>query len=191
MKSNAQRLSPVVFVLVLICFFLPFVTFSCQGRKVLSLSGIQLVTGTSVPQPQMFGPPRSEKMNAEPLAVLAFLCGVLGLGLSFLKGRTGAIAPAATGGLAAILLLALKSKIEGDALSKGSGVIQVNYEVGFYIVLILSLAAVALNISVLLQGKGLPLPALKAGGDSKFCTQCGSRNLSTDVFCKQCGTKLA
>lgn len=190
MESNVKKASPAVFILALICFFLPFVTFSCQGQKVLSLSGIQLVTGTSMQQSQMFGPPKSEKLNAEPLAALAFLCGVVGLALSFLKGRTSAIAPAAAGGLAAILLLAMRSKIDGDALQKGGGVIQVNYDVGFYVVVLLFLAATALNIFVLLRGKGLPLPALKAGGGSKFCTHCGSRNLSTDAFCKECGAKF-
>jgi hypothetical protein len=190
-ESNIKKASPAVFILALICFFLPFVTFSCEGQKIVSLSGIQLVTGTTIQQPQPFGPPQSQKMDAEPLAVLPLLCGILGLALSFLKGRSGAIAPAAAGGLAAILLLAMKSKIEGDALSKGGGVIQVNYEIGLYVVVILFLAAVALNVFVLMQGKGLPLPAFKAGGGSKFCTQCGSRNLGTDAFCKECGTKIA
>jgi preprotein translocase subunit SecG len=190
-ESNIKKASPAVFVLALICFFLPFVTFSCQGQKVLTLSGIQLVTGTSMQQSQMFGPPKSEKINAEPLAVLALLCGVLGLGLSFLRGRTSAIAPAAAGGLAAILLLAMKSKIDGDALQKGGGILQVNYEAGFYLVVILFLAAVALNVFVLLQGKGLPLPAVQTGGGSKFCIRCGSKNLSTDASCKACGATLS
>jgi hypothetical protein len=191
MESNVKKASPAIFVLALICFFLPFVTFSCSGQKVLSLSGIQLVTGSSLQQPQMFGPPKSQKMDPEPIAIAAFLCGVLGLALSFVKGRAGAIATAAAGGLAAILLLAMRSAIEGDALKQGGGVIQVNYEAGFYAVVILFLAAVGLNIFVLMQGKGLPLPVLKAGGDSKFCTQCGSRNLNADAFCKECGAKIA
>lgn len=116
---------------------------------------------------------------------------VLGFGLSFLKGRSGATAPAATGGLGAILLLALKSTVEGDVLNKSGGVIQVNYEVGFYLVLLLFLAAVAVNIFVLLQGKGPPVPALEAGERSRFCTQCGSKNPSTNSFCEECGVKLA
>jgi hypothetical protein len=95
------------------------------------------------------------------------------------------------GGLGAILLLALKSKIEGDAVSKSGGVVQVNYEVGFYVVVILFLGAMALNIFVVLRGRDHALTAFKAGGDSKFCTQCGSRNLGTDAFCKECGAKLA
>jgi len=190
-EKHAKKLSPAIYVIALICFFLPFLTFSCQGQKVLSLSGLQLVTGTSIQQPQMFGPPQSQKVDPEPLAILAFLCGVLGLAMSFLKGRASAIAPAATGGIAAILLLVMKSRIEGDVLNKGGGVVQVNYDVGFYIVVFLFLAAVGLNISVLMQGKSLPLPALKAGGGSRFCTQCGSRNPNTNAFCKECGAKFA
>jgi hypothetical protein len=150
-ESNLKKVSPAIFALALICFLLPFVTFSCQGAKILTLSGIQLITGSSAQQPQMVGTPKSERIGGEPLAAFAFLCGILGLALSFLKGRMGAIASAAAGGIAAIFLLALKSKIDGDALNKGGGVLQVNYEIGFYAVVILLVAAMALNIFVLLQ----------------------------------------
>jgi hypothetical protein len=179
-------------VLALICFFLPFVSFSCQGMKVASFSGIQLVTGTTIQQPQMFGPPTAQKVGAEPLAVLAFLCGIAGLGLSFLKGKNSAIpstpppptslreaeqgrslrdgersrtvAPALAGGLAAIFLLALKSKLEGDALKQGGGAIQVQFAAGYWAVLVLFLAAVALNIFLLMHGRRLPPAGLKADG---------------------------
>jgi hypothetical protein len=189
-ESNAKKLPPVVFVLALICFLLPFVTFSCQGQRILSLSGLQLVTGASIDQPQMFGPPQSQKMSPEPLAILAFLCGAGGLVLSLRKGRASTIASAAVGGVATVVLLALKSKIDGDALSKGGGVIQVNYDIGFYAVLLLFLAAAGLSVFLLIQGKAVPLPVLKPAGGDKFCTQCGSRNLSTDAFCKECGAKF-
>jgi len=190
MKSNAKKLSPVVFLLALFCFFLPFVTFSCQGQKVLSVSGIQLVTGSSVPQPQMFGPAIPQRMEGEPLAVLAFVCGILGLGLSFLRGRNGAIAGIASGGLGFLLLLAMKSKIEGDVLSKAGGVIQVSYDIGFAFVLILFFAAVAVNTFALIQSKAPPKTEAKPGGETRFCTRCGSKNLSSDSFCTECGAPL-
>jgi hypothetical protein len=190
MESNAQRLSPAIFVLALICFFLPFVTFSCQGQKVMSFSGIQLVMGTTIQQPQMFGPSQSQKVEPQPLAILAFVCGVLGLALGFLRGRARMIGPVAAGGIAAILLLAMKSSIDSDVLSKGGGVIQVNYDIGFYVVVLLLLAAVGFNVFLLMQGRGLQLPVLKASSRDKFCTQCGSRDLGTDVFCKECGAKF-
>ena len=85
----------------------------------------------------------------------------------------------------------MRSAIEGDALSKGEGVIQVNYEVGSYAVVTLFLAAAALNSFVLFHTNGFPLPALRAVGGCIFCGQCGSRNLSADAFCKECGVRFA
>ena len=93
----------------------------------------------------------AQKIGAEPLAVLAFLCGISGLGLSFLKGKNSAIAAGGAGALAAIFLLALKSKLEGDALRQG-GVIRVQYAAGYWVVLAMFLAAV-LMISPLLQSR--------------------------------------
>ncbi len=191
MEGVARKLSPAAFVLALICFFLPFVTFSCQGQKIASFSGIQLATGTTVQQPQVFGPPKSQKVGAEPLAVLALLSVLAGAGLSFLKGKKGVVSSAGLAGLGVILLAALKSKLDGDALRQGGGAIQVNYEAGFYLSLIFLLAAIGAGVYALLAGKGIRLPALQGSGGTRFCTQCGARNASGDLFCKECGAKFA
>ena len=191
MEGVARKLSPSAFVLALISFFLPFVAFSCQGQKVANFSGVQLATGTTIEQPQMFGPPKSEKVNAEPLAVLALLSVLAGAGLSFLKGKKGAVSSAALAGLGIILLGALKSKVNGDALRQGGGAIQVNYQVGFYLVIVFLLAAIGAGVYALLAGKGIRLPALQGSANSKFCTQCGARNASGGLFCKECGAKFA
>lgn len=191
MEGVARKLSPAAFVLTLVCFFLPFVTFSCQGQKIASFSGIQLATGTTIEQPQMFGPPKTQKVDAEPLAVLALLSVLAGAGLSFLKGKKGAVSSAALAGLGIILLGALKSKVDGDALRQGGGAIQVSYEAGFYLVILFLLAAIGAGVYALLAGKGIHLPALQGSGNSKFCAQCGARNTSGDLFCKECGAKFA
>lgn len=82
MEGVARKLSPAAFVLALICFFLPFANFSCQGHQVATFSGIQLATGTTVKQPQVFGAPRSQRVDPEPFAVLALLSVFIGAGLS-------------------------------------------------------------------------------------------------------------
>jgi len=191
MEGVARKLSPAAFVLALISFFLPCITFSCQGQKVASLSGVQLATGTTIEQPQMFGPPKSQKVNAEPLAALALLSVLAGAGLSFLKGKKGTVSSAALAGVGIILLGALKSKVDGDVLRQGGGAIQVNYQVGFYLVIVFLLAAIGAGVYALLAGKGIRLPALQGSGNSKFCAQCGARNASGDLFCKECGEKFA
>ncbi len=83
------KASPAIFLASILCFLLPFITVSCGGQKVGSFSGLQLATGTTVNQPQMFGPAQSEKVESEPMATIAILCAVAGLGLSFLRRRSG------------------------------------------------------------------------------------------------------
>lgn len=131
----------------------------------MTLSGIQLATGGSAASAQMLGDMKQEQADPAPLAGLAFVCGVLGLGLGFVRRRRGAIAPAACGALGAVLLLLLKSKIEGAMAAEGQGIIRVEYEMGFYALVTLFLAAVALNIFFAMREKGPPpLPSNLEGG---------------------------
>jgi len=152
MENGAKKFSPAIFGLTLICFFLPFTDISCSGQKVATFTGIQLVTGTTIEQPSMFGEKgQVQKVDAEPLAILAFFSAVVGLGLSFLRSRKSAIAPAITGGVGLITLLLLKSKIDNDVLKEGGGMLQVEYGVGFWLTLILFLSAIGMNAFLLSQ----------------------------------------
>jgi hypothetical protein len=191
MEGATRKLSPVVFVLALICFFLPFVTFSCQGQRVATFSGMQLVTGTTLQQPQAFGPPQQQKIDPEPLALLAALAALAGLAVSFLRGKRGAIPPAIAGGLGVVFMLALKSKLDGDVLRQGQGAIQVSYEAGFYAAVILFVGALLINGYALVQGSGLSVPLPRGAPGYRFCPQCGARNAAADLFCKECGAKFA
>jgi hypothetical protein len=189
MNRIFRKISPAALILTLICFFLPFVTFSCDGTR-MTFSGIQLVTGVTIQQPQMFGAPKNQRVDPEPLAILAFLAAAGGLGLSFLKGKKGPGASAVLSALAVIFLLALKSGIDSDALRQGQGMVEVHYETGFYLSLVLLLAAVGANAYAFAAGRGIRLPAFQGHQSDKFCAQCGARNAAADLFCKECGAKF-
>ncbi len=74
MKLKAKTISPAVFGIIIICFFFPFMDISCIGQKVISFSGMQMVTGTTIEKPTMFGEKtENEKINPEPLAVATFI----------------------------------------------------------------------------------------------------------------------
>lgn len=191
MESVARKLPPAAFVLALICFFLPFVTFSCQGHEVAGFSGIQLATGTTIKQPRIFGPPKDQKVSAEPLAIFALLSVLTGVGLCFLEGKKGAFGSAAMALLGVILLAALKSRLDGEALKQGGGVIQVNYDAGYYLTLVFLLAALGTSIYALVGSKGGRVPAVQTSGESKFCGQCGEQNNSGNLFCEKCGAKFS
>ena len=75
MQLRMRHISSASFLFALFCFLLPFVTLSCPGASI-TFSGAQLVTGTTVEVPQMFGEAQQQKFDSEPLAVLAFLCAL-------------------------------------------------------------------------------------------------------------------
>lgn len=149
------KISAALFGVALISFFLPFVDVSCQGQKMATFTGIQLVTGTTIEQPSMFGERhQNQKVDPEPLAILAFASAIVGLGLSFLRGRKLAIVPAIAGVAGLVLLLLLKSKIDNEAMREGGGVLRAEYEVGFWLTFLLFIAAAGLNGLIFLLGGG-------------------------------------
>jgi len=135
MQESLKKFSPVVFGIVLICFMLPWVNLSCEGHNPAAFSGIQLVTGTTVEQ-------QNQKVKSEPLAVAILVLTVLGFALSFLKDNKSSIIPGIIGAAAFTLLLMLKSKIDTDASNQS---IQVQYAIGYWLVLISLIGAIVLN----------------------------------------------
>jgi lipopolysaccharide export LptBFGC system permease protein LptF len=133
MQESLKKFSPAVFGIILICFLLPWVNLTCQGQNAATFSGLELVTGTTVQQ-------QNQTVKSEPLAVAVLVLTILGLALSFLKDKKSSIIPGIIGVAAFILLLLLKSKIDASNQS-----IQVQYAIGFWLVLVLLIGAIALN----------------------------------------------
>lgn len=145
MVEYARKISLGALLVALICFFLPFTELSCQGQKVTSLTGIQLVTGTTLSQPRPFGPPKKTKMPSEPLAVVAFVCAGLAMAFAVLRNRMATIISAVVSAAGAVTLLLLKSKIDSDIMKEGQGVLQVGYLFPYWLALLLYVAASVLN----------------------------------------------
>lgn len=150
-----SRVSPVIFAASILCFLFPFMTVSCGGHQVASFTGAQLATGTTVEQPQMFGPPQKQKVDPDPFAALAGLCAVVGMALSF-AGTGTAIVQAICGALASLSLLLMKSRMDDQILKQGRGMLQVNYETGFSFALVLLVSGVAWNAFLFSQRKRDP-----------------------------------
>ncbi len=202
-----KRLSPTIFGIALICFLLPWVTVSCEGKKVVTLSGIKLMTGMTIEEPKKlragrgFTYPYAEQLkqysqqsnntNREVLAILAFLVAIGGLGLSFLRDRKGIWGPAVAGAVGAILLLILSAKLNNDILREGEGLFQLDYRIGFYLTLLLFLSAIGVNVYSMMPGKISSL-YLREGKQEvmKFCSHCGSKVSLGDTFCSECGHSL-
>lgn len=186
-----KKISPALFGIALICFLLPFVNLTCQGSKVATLTGLQLVAGGKMEVPSMGGGKQYQKFKGEPMALTAFLCGLAGVGLSFLTGKKNNGITTLAGVMGVIFLFILKSSIEDGALKNAGGMVQIDYAIGFYFVLMLYISAVAVNAYSFLSAKPESSPLLEIRNDSeyKYCPQCGTRNMQHSKFCGQCGAQ--
>jgi hypothetical protein len=146
LAAYRKRINKGIFGLILICFFMPFLTLSCQSQDLMTLSGVQLGTGATMAQPSLYGSAQARQIPGEPLATLAIAAAGAGLATAFvLKHRKELIGSTAAGAVGAIVLLALKSKIDGNILQQGQGMIRVRYEFGFWLTFLFFVAVTGLN----------------------------------------------
>ncbi len=134
---SGNRRPSVVLLGALLLFFLPFVDVSCQGRHVVSFTGIQLVTGTTVQQPRLDGPPKAKRIPGEPAALMSLAFGAVAAALSFARVRRVLVASSLASGAGALSLLVLKVRVDDDILSEGQGVLQVQYSWAYWLALLL------------------------------------------------------
>lgn len=139
-----KKVPASLFVLLLITFILPFVTVSCQGKDIATFTELQLATGTTIESPNLgTGAVKKEKIAPDVRAMGALGAVVVGLvvSLSKLKWRYMGVMVFSLVGLACNMLL--KAEIDNQLISKGSGMFQASYGVGFYGSLVLFLATIA------------------------------------------------
>jgi len=181
--AKNRRLIPLAFSLVIIFFFLGFCDFTCNSMKMASLSGINLVTGTTVQMnaggifddnsfPSMGR--RSEKQadkgqKVEPniWAILAFLSAIGGLAAFYKKIRKESLAGVAMGALGCISLLILRSAIKSKVEEQGGSMvrIEIHFLFGYWASILAFLVAGGISYLRLKQVKTVqpPLTAVEPG----------------------------
>jgi hypothetical protein len=154
-NEESQRRSPFMFAVIGLCFFLPFISISCSGQRLATLSGVQLVTGADITVDadeltqelgDAFGapadedaPPETQENDPSVWAIIALAAAVLGVVVGFVtKGRTRAIASLTAAVLGLGGLIGLRFDLEGD-LSEAEGLVTVDYRIGYWIAALLFL----------------------------------------------------
>lgn len=146
-----SSVSVAFFVIIIICFFMPFLDLSCSGQKMGRVNGLQLVLGGEVETPGMFGGTQRDRIDPEPLAISAFIAAVIGLLLSFSNRRESKALPLLAGAGGGVFLLLLKSKAENEIAREGMGILHVELEAGFWLTLVLFFVVALLNLFALVQ----------------------------------------
>jgi hypothetical protein len=151
-----KSISAGKFGLIIILFFLPFVTFSCTPEVLLEVTGLQLVTGDEIAMTDpLSGSETLENLAPEQFAQFALGLAVAGLiGSLIFSGSLARLVSLVCGGGGLFFLYRLKDKIESDILAEAAGVIQVEFQEAFWAALVLfGLAALVAIISLVVRGE--------------------------------------
>lgn len=111
MKDASRPISLGLFLLVLLCFLLPFARVSCNKQVVVQATGYEVAFGKEIPaQPDSTGGKQTwqgESAAPDFVAITFFVATLVGIGLVRVKGRRGAIVRAIYSGHCLLLPLAL------------------------------------------------------------------------------------
>lgn len=149
-----KKFSPALYALIIFSFLLPFFNLSCGDHKVMSVTGLQIITGTEYEQQNMFGGnDKTTKIKAEPLAIFAFLAAIAGLVIVFIKMKNVSLLSTIISVAGAIFLFLLKNKLDNDIISQGQGMIKIEYEFGYWFALLLFIASAVIQGLIFNQEK--------------------------------------
>lgn len=198
MKLSSVFSAPAALV-ILLCFFLPWVTVSCGGQNLVSMSGLDLAGGKEISTGFSV-----ERTEGDPLLFVIPIVGLASLFLALRSSQTGANGGTAKGQLVAALLaigiLALKWLQMDDAAAEASGgmaIITISTEVGLWGT-IAGLGALVLGAIVALNEKARPvtesdvtysLPQPIPPPPALSCISCNESFARPMKFCPMCGAK--
>ena len=140
-----RTLGPVALLALLGTFLLPFIDFSCRGKKVATMTGYEVAFGTKSKAELDFGKlfegesgrqdgPRLEftaedRSNRNLFITAALIVGVAGGVLGFIKPIIGAL-----GGIAAaVLLLIAQADIQKQAQKQEVAIVVLTFREGFWV----------------------------------------------------------
>ncbi len=133
-SSTGHKFSLSGGILVIICFFLPWVLVSCGGASV-RLSGIQIAAGSSIGEGYY-----ATKIPGRPVIFLVFLAALGALALGYMAWKRGALQTNLDGyglialGVIALLILLMEFSGEKDRANQMGTLYQ--YQIGIYGVVI-------------------------------------------------------
>ena len=151
MKRSVAGIRIAPFLIGIICFILPFLSISCDGNKLMSFTGVQLVTGAEL-KDSLSG--ESRRIPSDPMAVIALLALVAGLCLAVSNTRRTAIGSALAAAAATLSMLFLKFRMDAQIMKHASGMpIAADYQLGFWLVCLASVLGLIMSVMRVENGR--------------------------------------
>ena len=139
-KFKVRRIiSPSLCGIILMCFMLPFGTASCMGQQ-LTLQGYQLAFGSKLPD--------GSELPIMYSVLATFSLAAIGLFIVLFNELISSVIYTLISAVGIASILIARDAIEREASAYG---LQVSYDVGFYLVLVLYVVVVIYNIFAFLM----------------------------------------
>lgn len=143
--NGLKVVSPLLFALIILTLFLPFVTVSCGQYELETVRVVDFQTTELV---------EDEEFGGRTVALLLVILAPLGLILGLWRGGRGRLGSALVAGTGLALLIALQVGINRslavhNAEMQLDGVINATFRSGFYLSFFLYLAALGVNLYLL------------------------------------------
>lgn len=194
MEKN-KKISVSLFIVLLMCFILPFVMISCQGQEIVTLSGFELATGKDLSD--ITGD--DERIPSNPLIIVTLLAIAASIGYCFKADKVNSLILAVISAASFIMLLIFKSNFTQRLMQETSGVLSIQYKFGFWAAVFISAVTAAFNGYTYYENRNMAsgeaaVPVGRGTGTNadapKFCTNCGMELVAGNLFCSECGKKI-
>jgi len=155
MKPKLHIISTFSFVLICLLFFLPFINIECGNQKAISISGMELITGTIVNTPSIGkADDAPHKVDPNIYAIIAFFSGIFGIVFSLVLRGKNNLKNIVTifAGIISLSLIILQ--VDNARVSKifETRMAGINYELGYWLCLVIPIILIAYT----LMTKGQP-----------------------------------
>jgi len=205
MEELKRFLNPLFFVIIIISFFLPFFNLTCQQQKIASITGFELISGTTIPtnglnkglagisisQNEISQGIKTDYVSPEPFALIALLLAIGGLIFSFFE-KFSNIGSASAGFLGGLSLIFLSSVITDNILGKVHvQPLAVECGIGYFVVIMLFIIILIYNTYFIFRKiMYKPVDIQLIDTRMRFCPQCGYENDMVSLYCNGCGRRM-
>lgn len=204
--SILKFFNPALFIILIVCFLLPFVRVSCGDEVLVDATGMDIVTGTDYSDKKDKDNDNDDNGsdNYRYIMIIVFGITILGLILSVFplikelnKVSKIFIISMAVISLLSFILLIVYVYLTDKSLNDTKNVINFKLMYGFFVLEAFYLITAVVNILILIfperkqiiqqQVAYNPTPSLSK---NKICIKCGAENVVNAAFCKNCGNQL-
>jgi len=167
-----RSLIPLSFTVVIICFFLAFCDFRCSGQTFATITGINMVTGTTLNLSGMSGAGTgNQALPSSFWAVIALCAAIVGVFVFLIREKREAMVGVWTGIIGFASLLILQFVIRGEVQRQGQGLVEVDFDLGYWLALVAFAVASLLSYFRYVAVRTIPVSsALPSSGKNELAS---------------------